>query len=115
MTLPALKEVVAFDVDDTLVLWGQSVEGVMPVAIQTEWGTVEHLTPNPRAIEAIIEHYVKGDYILVWSQAGREWAVRVVDALGLKGMVHQILTKPARMYDDCPPSSWTQVVDLCPK
>lgn len=91
------KATVYFDVDDTLVMWGK--KSALPVVINA-LGFTEKLKPHLGHIKRLKRHHNRGHVVVVWSQAGTEWAEAVVNALGLSEFVDLVVTKPAAYYDD---------------
>jgi phosphoserine phosphatase len=103
------ERIACFDVDDTLVLWGEDaklntsdrVEIMNPHTSETV-----SLVPHRMHINLLKEHFSRGYYVIVWSQAGYEWASTVVNALGLAEYVSCIMTKPTKYVDDLPSNNW---------
>ena len=94
--------VIAFDVDDTLVMW--------KIPKEYRGKTVEiKLNPNIPEVAAINEHMVdhlkrmhrRGHAVVVWSAAGSDWAEAVVKALKLQEYVDVVMPKLAYHMDDC--------------
>ena len=107
-------QVVCFDVDDTLVIWGMADD---PNAIEFEnvcknsegnvfCSITEHLVPHKKHIEQIKKHHEAKNLVIVWSGGGAEWAEEVVTKLGLKEYVDLCLSKPVAIYDNEPISNW---------
>lgn len=61
---------------------------------------------NQAMVRLVREERHRGGYILVWSRSGYEWATNVVKALGLDGVVHQVMSKPIAYFDDTPVEEW---------
>lgn len=101
--------VVYFDVDETIVMWEpKSTDEI--VSIAASWGITERLAPNQKIIKKIKQHAMQGHWVVVHTQAGWDWALTVIKALKLEEYVSEIKTKPKWMYDDLPPSAWTNVI-----
>lgn len=76
---------VAFDVDETLVMWeGQSY------------------TPNQTNIDSLVRHAKRGHHVTVWSQGGWAWGLQIVKELGLEEYVDEVRTKFSWYCDDKP-------------
>jgi acid phosphatase class B len=91
--------VVCFDVDDTLALSGQLILISCP-----HWS--ETRDPHPAHIQAVKDHYERGDFVIIWSQRGYEWVESVVKAFGLENHVDLMIAKPYMHYDDLPSWEW---------
>ena len=104
------EHVYAFDVDDTLVMWGKWDEpGPKKIRIVDPYdSSIVYLTPNTRHVKLLQQMHGRGRHILVWSQSGAKWAETVLAALGLTSFVHTILTKPSGYVDDLPVTAWMQ-------
>jgi FMN phosphatase YigB (HAD superfamily) len=99
MRMTVLKyPTVFFDVDDTLVMWDENLEG-STVCIECD-GHINHMVRNEGNIEELKRHKSRGVNIIVWSKGGYYWAEKVVHALGLDDYVDVVMTKPICYYDD---------------
>tara|TARA_B100000131_G_scaffold94611_1_gene91570 strand:+ start:2821 stop:3192 length:372 start_codon:yes stop_codon:yes gene_type:complete len=92
------KPTVFFDVDDTLVMWDESLPGDN-VAIECN-GHLNHMVINKGNVEELKRHGARGIDVIVWSKGGYEWAHSVVRALKLEKYVAAVMTKPFCYYDD---------------
>ena len=92
------KPTVFFDVDDTLVMWDESLPGDT-VAIECN-GHLNHMVINKGNLEELKRHGSRGIDVIVWSKGGHEWAHNVVRALKLEKYVAAVMTKPFCYYDD---------------
>ena len=102
---------VFFDVDDTLVMWGHENH---PDAVTFK----DEFDPNPRSVYSLVPHtrhieVLKRDHndgykVIVWSQAGWQWASTVVEKLELEQYVDIVMTKPDVYYDDIPAGEFMQ-------
>lgn len=93
--------IVAFDVDDTLVMWHSKVDPINKIQIINPYGGSETwLKPHKRHIELLKEYKGRGMTIIVWSAAGYKWAESVVNSLGIQDYVDLIMTKPGKLVDD---------------
>lgn len=95
------KPTVYYDVDDTLVLWG-TVDNCVKI-VDGEW--THYLAPHEKHIE-ILKKDSKNCNVIVWSQAGSDWAEAVITALNLEEYVNAVVPKPIRFYDDLPCKYW---------
>lgn len=100
MKILPTDHVVPFDVDNTLVMWEV---GLLGPDIEINGAK---LRTNRRNVERIKEMHVKGQYVIVWSAAGYDWAAKVVNALELTQYVDMVMTKPRWYYDDLDSSEW---------
>lgn len=95
-------QIVEVDVDGTLVLWNHphpntSINGV-PCRIHT------------KHVEAIKQFHARGQYVIVWSDGGHEWASFVVHFLNLQTYVDEVRSKSKWHFDDKPQSEWNTVL-----
>lgn len=98
------EQVVCFDVDDTLVMWGFTPSESSVTF--NNYGFPQNLEPHKVHIEALKAHKAKGDFVIVWSAGGYAWAQEVVDTLQLNDYVDLVIAKPRWYYDDLPSSEW---------
>lgn len=91
--------IVYFDVDDTLVLWGEKNNDIT-IKLDTEDGFIEHLKIHKKHVKKLKELKKKGKTIVVWSQGGWDWASTVVKALKIEDYVDLVISKPNEVYDD---------------
>ena len=98
MPLVFYKPTVFFDVDDTLVMWDESLPGDN-VAIEID-GHLNHMVINKGNVEELKRHGARGIDVIVWYKGGYDWAQSVVRALKLEKYVAAIMTKPFCYYDD---------------
>lgn len=96
------EQVYTFDVDDTLILWdkGNITFNHIPVEI------------HQVHVEAIKKHKARGQFVIVWSAGGAQWAKEAVDYLGIGEYVDIVMRKPLVMYDDVSPEKWCKVIYL---
>ena len=92
------NQTVFFDVDDTLVLWDESLPGDN-VAIECN-GHLNHMVINKGNLEELKRHGARGIDVIVWSKGGYDWAHSVVRALKIEKNVAAVMTKPFCYYDD---------------
>lgn len=71
------------DVDNTLVIW-------------EELG----YRPHQGHVDLIKKFHHRGQAVVVWSQGGWEWALKIVKELGLEPYVTATMCKPAWYCDD---------------
>lgn len=93
---------VAFDCDDTLVLWNKENH---PKAITFLCPyTKEHirLVPHTEHIKLLKDYKGRGYNITVWSAGGWEWAETVVKTLELENYVDIVQNKMIKYVDDLP-------------
>lgn len=96
-----------FDVDDTLVMWGEAFSFVDYISVQCPYdGEYISLRPHQPHIKLLKNYHERGAHVTVWSQGGYQWAEAVVKALGLGEFVDVIMTKPRAYVDDLPASEW---------
>ncbi len=109
MKLYDQDSVICFDVDDTIVLWGD--ENSRPDKGKIELtnpytGLVSYLKPHEPHIELLKQYKGRGYHIIVWSAGGALWANEVVSKLGLGKYVDIVMSKPVKYVDDKSCESW---------
>lgn len=103
------EQIYAFDIDDTLVLYGadnwKPAHGLVEFVDPYTDATV-YLRPHVRHMELLVQMKKRGRHILVWSAGGASWAHSVIKRLGLEAYVDTIMTKPIGYVDDMPANKW---------
>jgi len=106
--------IVAFDCDDTLVMWEgrewepgpNRVEFHCPISLTGDNVIIKtdtvYLVPHTKHIQKLKGYKRSGYYIIVWSAGGGAWAKEVVRVLGLEEHVDFVTSKPVYLYDDLP-------------
>lgn len=94
--------VVAFDIDDTLVTWGNPH---VTKDVELRWlqvpGRPSFLVGvHTKHIQNLKDHFRRGHPVVVWSAGGEEWAAAVVESLELTNYVDLVMSKPTWFYDD---------------
>lgn len=92
-----LKELVPFDVDETLIGVGGPEEITF---LNPNFGVYETTKVHRKHVDKIIELKKSGHSIIVWSMSGGEYAENVVKALGIEEYVDIVADKPIEYYDD---------------
>lgn len=86
------ENIVAFDIDDTIVLWDRlnpdAFIGEIPVKMHREH------------INEIKKFNARGQFVIVWSAGGVHWARRVIQQLELTKYVDLCMKKPSWAFDD---------------
>lgn len=91
---------VAFDVDDTLVLWN-TPDGMESDEIKIDNnGIISYRVPNKYNINLLKKFYESGHVVIVWSASGVRWSKAVVKSLGLEKYVHGYMSKLSYFIDD---------------
>src|ERR1051325_5468494 len=98
---------VAFDVDDTLVMWDIPEGYEHETIVFDHFGHPARMLPHYKHIELMKQFKARGHFVIVWSQGGHEWAKAVVDKLGIADCVDLVMTKPKWIVDDLPANAWT--------
>jgi hypothetical protein len=104
------ENIVAYDVDDTLVMWDDLFDrphanqyGEDAVAFFDPYdGSTNYLFPHYKHVNLLKKHKGRGCYVRVWSAAGVKWAESVIKTLGLEEYVDSVETKPSKYVDDLP-------------
>lgn len=97
--------VVAFDVDETLVTADYRSEFKGQAAM--EIGGVYWYSFDDH-IERLKQFKARGHTVIVWSAGGRKWATEVCDVFGITSYVDLIMCKPKWYFDDKPGDAWMQ-------
>lgn len=101
--------VLMVDVDDTLVMWNVSEYRAKDDPnykfVQLDSGAITVLE-NKKNINTLIKFKKLGYTVVVWSQSGKDWAEKVVNALDINQYVDLIMTKPSYYLDDLDASAW---------
>ena len=98
------EQVVAFDCDDSLVIWDPAPELVdftidgIPVAI------------HHKHVAALKRFKARQQFVIVWSAGGALWAKEVVRLLELEPYVDLCMAKVSWAFDDRPLS---ELAELC--
>jgi protein-L-isoaspartate O-methyltransferase len=102
--------VAAFDVDQTLVMWGPEIGSHQSdLSIRNPYDGLEvDVQIHAAHVRLLKQMKARGRFIIVWSAGGAEWAQSVVNALNLQHMVDLVMTKPIAYVDDMPVESWMQ-------
>jgi len=91
------------DVDDTLIMWEPEGGNFKnhPEAIEIDmFGTKKLFLPMWDNIQKLKIFYERGYEVVVWSLSSKEWADKVVDALGIREWVDYCVSKPDFYLDD---------------
>ncbi len=98
------ENIVCFDCDDTLVMWG-SEDHNSKILIECPYSnSPEFLVPHNPHIDLLKKYKGRGMKIIVWTAAGYQWGEAVVKALGLEEYVDYVMTKPCKLVDDLTPN-----------
>jgi hydroxymethylpyrimidine pyrophosphatase-like HAD family hydrolase len=100
------ENVVACDIDDTILMWDSpTVSGPGKLGIAFAGSTV-YLTPHHYHVDLLKMYNERGYYIIFWSANGWQHAERAVQALGLEyladGTNGHIQAKLSKFIDDNP-------------
>ncbi len=104
------ENIVAYDIDDTIVMWthlfdrqhSDIIEGEALPFLDPYDNSINYLHPHKKHIALMKKHKGRGKFIIVWSAAGVKWAESVIKTLGLEDYVDLITTKPNTYVDDLP-------------
>lgn len=78
-------KLVAFDVDETLILWNPDEidpERILPRIIFNGVPVLAH----SKHIELMSQFAARGHTVMVWSKGGWQWAQKVVTTLGIESL-----------------------------
>lgn len=101
------EQVLTIDCDDTLVLWKDPVDGEETVLVKDPYdGQLVRLVVHKPHVKLLKDRSARGCAIVVWSQSGSQWALAVVEALGVQDYVTLVISKPFAYVDDLPINEW---------
>lgn len=108
MKINSNENIVLIDVDDTLItphshLAGKEVEDSIAI---TNGEVTENVYVMDKHVSLLKMSKLRGLFVRVHSQSGVEWALRVVEALGLTKYVDSVETKPKWYVDDLRSDDW---------
>lgn len=90
--------VVAFDIDQTLIMHSDSF-GDMEI-FNPYSGSKIKFYENKLHTELLKQYKGRGMCIMVWSAGGTQWAKTIINTLNLQDYVDLIITKPSKYVDD---------------
>lgn len=89
-----------FDVDGTLILWGNPNHPDAVPITDPHTQEIHMVVPHKLHCQMVKHHKHRGYFVTVHSNGGFMWANNVVRALGLTGYVDLVKTKSIKMVDD---------------
>jgi phosphoserine phosphatase len=98
------EKVVAFDCDDTLVLWGDKPfePGPGKERFVDQDGEVFYFRVHAKHVQKLKGYARSGYFVIVWSMSGSAWAKAIVEQLKLQDYVSFVTAKPQYLFDDMP-------------
>jgi hypothetical protein len=108
-TVFANEQVIACDIDDTLIQWdltkpGRKIEILCAYGVQME--TPHHVVIHEPHVRLIKERLQRGALIVAWSAGGFAWANAVLTALQIDHPNLIVLSKPIAYLDDKECQHW---------
>jgi len=103
------EQIVCYDVDDTMILWGSDYTQPGPdkvAFIDPYDNSINYLRVHTKHINLLKKYKGRKNFIIVWSAAGAKWAESVVKTLNLQPYVDVVMTKPNKYVDDLPVEEW---------
>ena len=94
------ENVVCFDVDQTLIIWGKGPEDCDTWMQCDSTGVMEGGVAHKEHVEALKKHKKDGHFVIVWSAGGGQYARNACIGLGITEHVDLCLDKPMQYYDD---------------
>jgi hydroxymethylpyrimidine pyrophosphatase-like HAD family hydrolase len=100
------RNVIVFDIDDTLLLWDEKSRDL---TADTKGRTVVicpydnkpySFIVHTRHVDFLKREKAKGSYVIAWSRSEGAWAKAAVEALGLESYVDLAISKPIKCVDD---------------
>ena len=109
MNIVKSENISPFDVDGTLIMHVD----LKDIPVIDRVGVYDAVTKkfifvqiNRPMVRLLREASHRGDYVIVWSRGGYEWASNVIKALGLVDDVDQVMSKPLAYFDDTAVEKW---------
>ena len=97
------EHTIHFDLDDTLIFWGdnydQPFEGAVQITDPYDGEVTYHKVHN-RHIRFLKKQVAKGLGVVVWSARGVKCAEAAIKALGLDDLNIMVMSKPGKVVDD---------------
>lgn len=104
MTTISNENIVAFDCDDTLLMWNTKhntpQDGYLEFEDPYDNNRKVYLKPHKVHLRLMRNYKSRGASIVVWSHQGYKWCEEVVKKLGIAEYVDVIMTKPGKHFDD---------------
>jgi hypothetical protein len=104
------ENVIAVDVDDTLILHDEpkDPENKTKIQIQYPGGSMVEVWVHEAHLQFVKDQHAKGRTILIWSQGGGKWVEAVAEALGLNKLnpMPIKMSKPFAFVDDLDSVHW---------
>jgi hypothetical protein len=100
------RNVIVFDVDDTLILWDEKSRDLKAstdgrVIIICPYDKLPYsFTVHDRHVAFLKREKAKGSFVIVWSRSDGSWAEAVCKALVLESYVDIAMSKPNKYVDD---------------
>jgi FMN phosphatase YigB (HAD superfamily) len=100
------RNVITFDVDDTLILWDEKSRDLKAptdgrLVIICPYDNLPYsFTVHERHVGFLKREKAKGSFVIVWSKSEGAWAEAVCKALGLENYVDIAMSKPSKYVDD---------------
>lgn len=94
------RHTIFVDVDNTLILWGETHDPV----VRLSYDQVASI--HMGHINKIKEFKSRGHNIVVWSAGGSDWAEKIVLLLELEDYVDLVISKPSWFIDDLASSAF---------
>lgn len=96
------ERVTCYDVDETLIIHTKNDARLnnTPYIEDKRINEKFYYKPYTEHIQLLKQMKARGQFIIVWSAGGYEWARMVIEELGLQDYVDLIMTKPSAYVDD---------------
>lgn len=98
------QNVVAFDIDNTLLMWDKNHNEAHTDTIEVrdpyDDFKVLHLRPHKVHCRLLRQYKGRKFTVIAWSKAGADWAEAAIRVLNLEKYVDFVMTKPDRHIDD---------------
>ncbi len=99
------RQIVAFDVDQTLVMWDDNPyepgPGKLKFIVPANDKTV-YLRPHEKHLFILKGYKTRGFQVIIWSAAGVEWTREIIKVLELEKYVDYAMNKFCAYVDDLP-------------
>lgn len=107
MNIIATEQLLALDIDETIVIWGKVKKGQKAINYTCPYtGKQLMVRVHEPNLAIVMERLARGATILAWSASGYQKAVAVLKALNISHERLFVTSKPVGYLDDKPCESW---------
>ena len=101
------EQILAVDIDNTLLLWDEHDSGNQSVVFTDPYtGETKQVKVHEAHLRIVKSRLSRGAVLLVWSSSGYRWVEAALFALQLEHPRVIVLSKPIAYIDDKPCAEW---------